>query len=165
MLQNVHPRIDADQKRSPKWKNDKHHQDGLHSPRRAGNRISDGIADHQQHQGGKRRNLQALHVGQDVERIGAEKDKILERKSGEERLDSAPAGREVKHRRVRRLCDRALRQTYLEHDQERQQKKRDKPRVRYPGDKAGQARSSRLRVHSSRPPIIGSTRWSLPAQS
>ena len=145
-LQDVHPGIDADQERGPERQHDEQHEHRLPAPRRARDAVGDRIADGEQQQRRERGDLQALDIGQEIERIGAEQPVIVERQRGEKRLEALPAGGEVEHRRIGRLRDRRLRQADLEHDQERHQKEREQPRIRNAHD---QRRQEGLRAVAS----------------
>ena len=60
VLQDVDPRIDADQERGPERQHHQQHQHALPAPRRARERIGDRIGDQQQDRGRDRGDLQAL---------------------------------------------------------------------------------------------------------
>ena len=71
-LQDVDPGIDADQERGPERQDHQHHQERLQPARRARDAVGDRIADREQDRGRDGRDLQALEIGDQIERVGAE---------------------------------------------------------------------------------------------
>ena len=94
--------------------------------------------------------LQALKIGEQIDRVVAEQPVAVERKPGDEILQALPAGGQVEQRQIRRLRDRRLRQADLEHDGEGHKEEQYEPGI---GNEQHQplaqsARAGRLAAHA-----------------
>ncbi len=91
-LQDVHPRIDADQERGPERHDDQHHRERLEAPRQSRHAVSDRIADDEQQRGRDRGDGEAAQIGAPVKIVGDEQPKIVERQRPERLDESVPTG-------------------------------------------------------------------------
>ncbi len=152
-LQDIDPRIDADQERGPERQDHRHDQHRLQPAGAARHAVGHRNAEHQQDQRRDGGNCKALEIGRNIERIAEKRPEIVERQRGNKVLHALPAGGWIEHRAVRRLCQFGLRQADAQHDEEgnraRRRSARDTARRSRCGDTSGHsARRGRHRLSS-----------------